>query len=75
MEVISLCKEVSSAQKEGRDFYWPIEKFVRKAGKQLKMHHEIGNELLHLVEVFSKREKLLRVQLRSILASWVKEDL
>lgn len=39
------------------------------------MHHEIGNELLHLVDVFSKREKELRVQLRSILASWVKEDL
>lgn len=43
--------------------------------KQLKMHHEIGKELLHLVEVFSKREKELRVQLRDILSRWVREDL
>ena len=31
--------------------------------------------MLHLVEVFSRREKELRVQLRGILASWGKEDL
>jgi hypothetical protein len=38
------------------------------------MHHEIGSELLRLVEVFSKREKELRVQLREMLSRWVRED-
>lgn len=66
---------MSGAQKEGKDFYLAIEKFARNAMNQLKMHHEIGKELLHLVDVFSKREKELRVQLREILSRWVREDL
>lgn len=74
-EVLASCREVSAAVREGRDFYLAIEKFARNAARQLRMHHEIGGELLRLVEVFSEREKQLRLQLREILSGWVREDL